>query len=228
MSRQSSLGPSLPQDCSPDELMLCSVQQTWDMESVGPELDDWTIDNSSPVLGSFVPDMQDVFVAHLHMVVRMTVSSLRTNHFHLHLLEIISQPWHACKENTAHVLTNNVQAIDNCLKIVIIKPIGDFSETIFSNPVKFIQALMMSFEINSDKINEICTNKQSHSIAAKLCRPNQKLMHEVLSVSQICERTVKCQVSLREVSTLNLGILVKISLFAYYGRAFHYIQLKKK
>ena len=29
-------------------------------------------------------------------------------------------------------------------------------------------------------------------------------------------------------STLNLGSLGKTDLFAYYGRAFHYLQLKKK
>ena len=52
---------SLPQDCSLDELMPCSVQQPGYLKSVGPELDDGTIDNSSPVLGSLVSDVQDGF-----------------------------------------------------------------------------------------------------------------------------------------------------------------------
>ena len=34
--------------------------------------------------------------------------------------------------------------------------------------------------------------------------------------------------SLQKASTLNLVILCKINVFAYYGRAFHYLQLKRK
>ena len=45
----SSLEQSLPQGCSLDELMRCSVQQPGDLRSVGPEQDVGTIENSSDV-----------------------------------------------------------------------------------------------------------------------------------------------------------------------------------
>ena len=57
----SSLEQSLPQGCSLDELMPCSVQQPWDPRSVGPEQDEGTIDNASSVLGGLVSDVQDGF-----------------------------------------------------------------------------------------------------------------------------------------------------------------------
>ena len=57
----SSLEQSLPQGCSLDELMPCSVQQSGDLRSVGPEQDEGPIDNSSPVLGGLVSDVQDGF-----------------------------------------------------------------------------------------------------------------------------------------------------------------------
>ena len=57
----SNLEQSLLQDRSLGELMPCSVQQPEDLKSVGPELDEGTIDNSSPVLGGLVADVQDGF-----------------------------------------------------------------------------------------------------------------------------------------------------------------------
>ena len=57
----SSLEQSLPQGCSLDELMTCSVQQPGDLRSVGPEQDEGAIDNSSPVLGGLVSEVQDGF-----------------------------------------------------------------------------------------------------------------------------------------------------------------------
>ena len=57
----SSLEQSLPQGCSLDELMPCSVQQPGDLSSVGPVQNEGAIDNSSPVLGSLVSDVQDGF-----------------------------------------------------------------------------------------------------------------------------------------------------------------------
>ena len=57
----SSLEQSLPQGCSLDELMPCSVQQPGDLRSVQPEQDGGAIDNSSPVLGGLVSDVQDGF-----------------------------------------------------------------------------------------------------------------------------------------------------------------------
>ena len=97
------------------------------------------------------------------------------------------------RKHSANVPTNNVQAPSKYQKIVIIKPIGDSSKTIFNNPVKFTQALMEN-PFNLGEINKICINKQSHTIVAELCRPNKKLIEELLSVSQIREWTVKCQV----------------------------------
>ena len=46
---------------------------------------------------------------------------------------------------------------------------------------------LMESPFNSGEINEICTNKQSCTIVAGLCRPNQKLIKELLSVSEIRE-----------------------------------------
>ena len=57
----SNLEQSLPQCCGLDELMYWYVQQPGDLKSVGLKLDKGTIDNSSPVLGSLVSNVQDVF-----------------------------------------------------------------------------------------------------------------------------------------------------------------------
>ena len=76
--------------------------------------------------------------------------------------------------------------------------LGDSSKTIFNNPVKFTQALMYS-PFDSGEINEIRTNKHSHTIVGELCRHNQNLIiEELLTVSQIGEWIVKCQVPLRD------------------------------
>ena len=43
----------------------------------------------------------------------------------------------------------------------------------------------MESPFNSGEINDIHTNKQSSTIVAELCRPNQKLIDELHSVSKI-------------------------------------------
>ena len=131
-------------------------------------------------------------VAPLLVVVRMTVNFLSSNRFtssrgRNHFPALTSMQ----RKHSANVLTNNIQAPSKYLKIVIIKPIGDSSKTIFNNPVEFTQALLES-PFNSGEINEICTNKQSCAIVAELCRPNQKLIEELLCQSN---RGMDCKVS---------------------------------
>ena len=115
------------------------------------------------------------------------------------------------RTHSADVPTNNVQAQSKYQKIIIIKPIGDSSKTIFNNPVKFTQSLMKS-PFNLVEINEMCTNKQSCTIVTGLCTPNQKLIEELLSVSQIGEWTVKCQVPLRD--RFKFGVIYPVDLDA--------------
>ena len=199
----SSLEQSVPRDGDLDELMPCCEQQPGVPESVGPELDEGTIDDSSPVLGGQVSEVQDGFDSGGGSFAcgaeNGSGSSLSSNWLSTprgrrnHFPALTSMQ----RKYSANELTNNVQASSKGQKIIIIKPIGDCSKTIFSNPIKFTQALMET-PFNSSEINEIRTNKQSRTIVAELCRPNQKLMDELLSVSQTGEWTVKCPVPVRD------------------------------
>ena len=152
--------------------MHCSVQQPGDLRSVGPEQDEGAIDNSSPVLGGLVSDVQDGFYSGSGSFAcgceNDSVSSLSSNRFlsshgRNHCPALTSMQ----RKHSANVPTNNIQAPSKYQKIVI-KPIGDSSKTIFNNSVKFTQALMES-PFNSGEINGICTNEQSRSIVAELC-----------------------------------------------------------
>ena len=128
--------------------MPCSVQQPGDLRSVGPEQDEGAIDNSSPVLGGLILDVQDGFDSggglfacggendSVHSLSYNRFSSSRSRN---HFPALTSMQ----RKHSANVLTN-VQAPSKYQKIVIIKLIDDSSKIIFNNPVKFTQALMES------------------------------------------------------------------------------------
>ena len=92
----SSLEQSLPQGGCLDELMPCSVQQNKVLRLVGPQQDKRAIDNnSSPVLGGLVLDVQDGFDSGGASFAcggeNDSVSSLSSIGLQLHMVEITFQ-----------------------------------------------------------------------------------------------------------------------------------------